>query len=372
MRVAIVVMDVMRRTTTIAYRQMQASRIRVQARPYSSISQRIRNIPNLFNVIALGGVAITAYGVYEYYSDKRVSPYPPTVRNHLRRALHHDLRGDHNKSVKEFQAALTELDAIAATNENPKAILAEKAGILVSLGDAWEKAGNELYAKRAFKDAYERISDDKRRTTIAVRTGVKLGDMTADLKEKEKYYQTAIDRVMQSMPIENGIVKITADALPKGMSTDELGAAMEALANVYIETGRPTLAIPAYRAAQLAQRASTSSPCRDVVLWVELASAYTALKKNDLQEATGGLSQVDAARDAFQKGLSSYDRIKDRDELCEMAVAEIYLGLGELASSPDEARSWFSKAKTVAKKTNDSERLVKAESYLQTLVPRMR
>ncbi|KAG0316487.1 Insulinase (Peptidase M16), partial [Dissophora globulifera] len=316
--------------------------------PYSSSSRQssIRNYPLSAIGLICGGVALTAFGLFKFYTSG-VNRFPEPIRNDLRKALYYQNYGDDpEKAVTFYRSALN----AALQHPELKVDGAEVTGIMIQLGGLFQDLGRVREAIEVLGIAFEYlVHGETTSTTINSQHGSegqaaphsephlresarhrlasmdgptrlktvgiaqKLGDLYHLIgmdEQTERYYLWSVEQLMRNheeietrrlsgqghggtnateeerlqfaRDRESMRVQFSFDNLPVWMTKTDFGASLEALGGFYSGKGVYSKALPLYMRAL-----SMVDPnsCHAAVLMCNISDVFAGLGQTD--EAVG-------------------------------------------------------------------------------------
>ncbi|MCJ1404763.1 hypothetical protein MMC11_007989 [Xylographa trunciseda] len=308
-----------------------------------------------------GSLLYTTY-VYNTYIVANLHNFPEPVANKLRRALFYSNQDvNPKKAVDYYRQALAVADEIGMDPFSDEIL-----GTKIALAALMEKVNQHQKAidileivradcKKWLQTTGEQEGHEADRTRVLAKTvaiSVKLGDLYAneyiadqDVAEKNLIEGVEIALKEQRRREDEGVL----DAEGPWMSNEEMGGALESLANHYEQKDQHYLAAPLYLQC-LSLLPQTS--CHAVVLMNNL-SISLAQQIPPPTSATPPPSRsalVSSARTWAQKSLSIAAGIKppERNEECDVGCAVATHNLGEFAEMDGdiaEARRRYDEAK---------------------------
>ncbi|MCJ1407145.1 hypothetical protein MMC19_001215 [Ptychographa xylographoides] len=312
-----------------------------------------------------GSLLYTSY-VYNSYIVGSFHKFPEPVANKLRRALYYsNIDVNPKKAVEYYRQALALADEVGMDPFSDEII-----GTKITLAALMERINQHQKAidilEIVRKDCNKWLEtigkqEDRKvdRTRVLAKTvgiSVKLGDLYAneyiadkDAAEKNLIEGVEISLKEQKRREDEGI----EDEEGPWMSNEEMGGALESLANHYEQKDQHYLAAPLYLQC-LSLLPQTS--CHAVILMNNL-SISLAQQLPPPASSTPPPSRLDliaSARTWAQKSLSIASSIKppDRNEECDVGCAVATHNLGEFAEMDGdlaEARRRYDEAKGLSR-----------------------
>ncbi|PWZ03208.1 hypothetical protein BCV70DRAFT_197439 [Testicularia cyperi] len=132
-------------------------------RPSEASSSSVR-VGTLFMGLVTVAVAVTGYGLYEYYTS--FSTWPPELRDDLRAAIKSRNRGDARRAESFFRKALVTARTIKPKLDEPSSIsgvgageaMLKISGIAIALASLLEQEGQVTAAYDVLQDAWEELT----------------------------------------------------------------------------------------------------------------------------------------------------------------------------------------------------------------------
>ena len=353
--------------------------------------------------IAFGiGTLVYINYIYRTYILGAYHNFPEPVAQKLRRAIYYtktDL--DANEAVKYYRQALQVAEEVGMDpmSEEVMGIKIEVAGLMERICN-WGKAIEVLERVRADNLRWvelfgEREDLKKKRTFVLGRTvaiNVKLAEHYSnpaiwDRDAAEERLVWAVETVLkEKQRRDNEHVNVEEEG--EWMSNDEIGAAMEALAQNYAEKEKHYLAVPLYlQCLNLKEK----TDCHDVILMSNLASslaqqspraaraAQAYAESRNIQSSPTPSGPV-ATRETMiqnaqvwaQKALTLSQQIKppQRSEECDVGCVVATHNLGELAEmvgDKDAAVKSYGEAVSLARGIGFQEGVERSSERLREL-----
>ncbi|MCJ1322220.1 hypothetical protein MMC15_007567 [Xylographa vitiligo] len=308
-----------------------------------------------------GSLLYTTY-VYNTYIVANLHNFPEPVANKLRRALFYSNQDvNPKKAVNYYRQALAVADEIGMDPFSDEIL-----GTKIALASFMEKVNQHQKAidileivradcKKWLETTGKQEGRQADRTRVLAKTvaiSVKLGDLYADeyIADQDTAGKNLIEGVETALKEQKRREdEGTLDGEGPWMSNEEMGGALESLANHYEQKDQHYLAAPLYLQC-LALLPQTS--CHAVVLMnnlsISLAQQIPPPTSTTLPPSRPAL--VSSARTWAQKSLSIAAGIKppERNEECDVGCAVATHNLGEFAEMDGdiaEARRRYEEAK---------------------------
>lgn len=320
----------------------------------------------LFVGLSALAVALTTYGVWEYFAAFRV--WPKELREPLRAALKAKNRGKFGRSAKHFREALDVAHALDPARLGGDALL-KVTGIAIALADVLEQdnkaqeaalvylaALDEVLQRGAYatETPVERTPQERMR---AVSLAQKVGDLAVHgaavppfedgearrtTDPAEGYLSWSVSELLRLVQANEhrgeGPVMLSDLHLPAWVSVQEIGGSVEALGAFYASHDIAEYAVPLYLQAislLLPVKGTAHAPptaadrCRAAVLMNNISQVLAQGKRPPLPEGTPtpSVAPLDQAMAWAAKGL-------------DLATITSYR-TGFLAELPDEERDWL-------------------------------
>ena len=239
----------------------------------------------MFAGLSAFAVALTVYGVYEYYTTFLV--WPKELREPLRSALKAKNRGNFERSARYFRRALDmarEMDPAALGKDR----LLKLSGIAIALGDALESGDRWQDAALVYVDALDEVlrrgayagaagapggdmarlermravalaqkvaelaQEPRREIALPPFEGPELGEVACVTEEpREQYLVWSVQELLrllreaqQTPDVQSALLSDLH--LPPWVSKQDIGASVEALGAFYAEKGVAEYAVPLY------------------------------------------------------------------------------------------------------------------------------
>ncbi|KAL4400218.1 hypothetical protein ACI68E_003134 [Malassezia pachydermatis] len=270
----------------------------------------------LFAGLSALAIALTVYGVWDYFAAFRV--WPKELREPLRAALKARLRGKWERSAKNFRIALDKARTLDDSRLGGNRLW-KTTGIAIALADVLEEGEQWQEAAMVYLDAFDEIQQrgdyatsvpverTPQETMRAVQLAQKIGelaqrdnvavpplyasddDQSQTNEPAEGYLTWSVEEMLRlaQAPRQSDPIVLSDLPLPPWVSEQELGASVEALGAFYASHHKAALAVPLYVQAisTLLPPRSTGSPpkppptvadrCRAAILMNNISQALT-------------------------------------------------------------------------------------------------
>jgi tetratricopeptide (TPR) repeat protein len=311
-------------------------------------SRSIR-IPPLPVALTVFGFGCLSMGLYQYFwSD--IQKYPVPVRQALRKALYYENYGnDPSLAIDYYKQALEiALESEKLENNSPHVT-----GIMIQYGTLLETEGKPKEARYVLTtclgylldispvDVLDKVSgidlsstslSDTDRTKV-LGIAQKLGDLSVELKDDgsaEKWFSWSVEQMFKStlpkvsgsgMELEPKEKLFNAENMPKWLTKNDVGAAMEALAAFYAEKGKYQFALPLYLRV-LGLYPDLQQSCHASVLMCNVAEVFAGM--GQYQEA------IKWAEDGIEiaKNPNTGTKKGDDRKICDEALGVLLYNIG--------------------------------------------
>ncbi|KAF9171284.1 hypothetical protein BGX21_000083 [Mortierella sp. AD011] len=407
--------SIVTRGVPITFSASQTTRQYSAAAP--SPREALRNIPLVAVALILGGVTITAAGLWQFYTSG-VNRFPEAIRNDLRKALYYQNYGDdREKAVGYYRSALN----AAIHHPDLKVDGPEVTGIMIQLGTMFHDMGRTQEAIDVLVMAFEclvhgrtmgmgndsaegvlsgeeqdqdrngdlgqqqqpepehqhgpRVMDGPTRLkTIGI--AQKLGDLYHSIRkdeQAERYYLWSVEQLMRDHenlqsgaggnPEEERLLfareqeamkkQFDFDKLPSWMTKTDLGASLEALGGFYTSKGIYRNALPLYMRALSLVDAKS---CHAAVLMCNISDAFAAL--GNIEDATGWA----------ERGLKvgSAQSGQECDEGCGVLLYNLGM-LHEMKGDILKAQEYYNQSRQHGLKTGFNQCIVESNKALKRI-----
>ncbi|KAF9388500.1 hypothetical protein CPB97_000940 [Podila verticillata] len=375
-----------------------------------------RHLPAAAFALILGGLSLTGYGLWQFYTSG-VNAFPEPIRNDLRKALYYQNYGnDRDKAVGYYRTALS----AAMVHPDLRVDGPEVTGIMIQLGTMFQDMGRNKDAIDVLVMAFECLVHGKTMGTgnDSVKDGLsqpnqqdglgsyvdvdqsqpqeqgqhgprvmdgptrlktvsiaqKLGDLyhaTRQDQQAERFYLWSVEQLLKNHDekaqggdrdqerLENARDQETMkkqfnfDKLPSWMTKTDLGASLEALGGFYTSKGVYSNALPLYmRALSLIDQDS----CHAAVLMCNISDALAGM--NNMEEATGWA----------ERGLKV--SIAGSGQECDEGCGVILYNLGmlhEMRGNPLKAQEYYKQSTQHGLKTGFNQCVVESNKAMKRM-----
>ncbi|KAF9336203.1 hypothetical protein BG006_009367 [Podila minutissima] len=354
----------------------------------SSSSNVRRHLPAAAVALILGGLSLTGYGLWQFYTSG-VNAFPEPIRNDLRKALYYQNYGnDCDKAVGYYRKALS----AAMVHPDLRVDGPEVTGIMIQLGTMFQDMGRNKDAIDVLVMAFECLVHDAdqsqsqeqeqhgpcvmdgptRLKTVGI--AQKLGDLYHAIRQDqqaERYYLWSVEQLLKNHDervqagdqsqerLENARdqeamkKQFNFDKLPSWMTKTDLGASLEALGGFYTSKNVYSNALPLYmRALSLIDQDS----CHAAVLMCNISDALAGM--DNLEEATGW------AERGLKVGMASSGQ--ECDEGCGVILYNLGM-LHEMRGNPLKAQDYYKQSKQHGLKTGFNQCVVESNKAMKRM-----
>lgn len=282
---------------------------KVSPRTSSSGSGVTMKAGAMFAGLSALAVALTVYGVWDYFSAFRV--WPKELREPLRAAVKAQHAGKWERSAKNFRTALDIARTIDASRLGENALL-KTTGISIALASVLEEQNKWQEAALVYVDALDEVLQPQaqgpesrmERQPVERMRGVALAQKIGELAQRkdvlvpvmqegpttvttepsESYLAWSVEEMMRLVQVSatHGPVHLDDLHLPSWVGRQDLGASVEALGAFYAGRNLAEYAVPLYVQAisMLLPKQAVSPPtvadrCRAAILMNNISQALT-------------------------------------------------------------------------------------------------
>lgn len=335
----------------------QPSSTKSRAPPSGGVGSITIKAGVLFAGLSAFAIALTVYGVWDYFAAFRV--WPKELREPLRAAVKAQRNGKWKRSEKNFRHALETARMLGAEKLGKDPLL-KTTGIAIALSAVLEEQGAWQEAIQVYLDALEEVrqtqqgASEPKRTPQEWMRAVALAQKIGDIAQKpgvhapsmahgpktiteepcESYLAWSVEEMMRLVrgPSKEP-VHLEDLPLPPWVDRQDLGASVEALGAFYASRGMAEYAVPLYVQAismllptRRNRDAANDSPPPTVA-----ERCYAAILMNNISQA---LTQFHTDPGTMQRAIAWAMKGLDLVSLTSFRA-------GFLSDMPSEERDWL-------------------------------
>lgn len=343
-----------------AYLTRPIARIRPLRQLGTSSASNVRRHRGFAAAIAFVGVSVTAFSIYQSYSQNHLHNFPEPVAKPLRRALYYssDSGGkEYGKSLLLYRDAIEQSKQFGMdpSSDEVTGLKIQMAGLLELLERKSAAATVYTNVLSVLNNAVAETDSDKsvlRKRAIGV--AVKLGRLQEELGLLSSAHNT-LERATTSLLEETRKRGQSIGESNHWLSNEETGGVFEAFADVLQAQGKVDYAVPLYLQCLPLCRAPH---CHSVILMNNIAAALAMRNPADaLQWAHKSLEVSELPENT-------------KDEECQSGRLVSLFNLGmitERQGNLQKAKDYYMRAGHLAKELNDHTGASKVDKALERL-----
>ncbi|KAJ1032694.1 hypothetical protein NDA16_000716 [Ustilago loliicola] len=335
-------------------------------------------VGTLFTSLIALAIAVTSYGLYEYYTF--FSAWPVSIRDDLRAALKARNRGDARRAESYFRKALATARGIKGELNEPIPIpkgqpegqrgeaMLKISGIAIALAALLENEGKVSEAYEVLEDVWEEVMERGKYAGVVER---EKGEWKRGDRDRMRGVQLAQKLGLLGQLPDVRVELLNLD-LPAWVTKLDLLSSIEALGTFYAGKGLPEYAVPLYLQTlsillpptnQSTRSPTESERCKAGLIMNNLSQLLSgsnikdaikwALKGLDITDKTVQLAGFESPSTSGQKEVvqSSEERTQEVKYECLGVKLTLLYNLGvlsDMAGDKCQARVYFQKAYKVA------------------------